>query len=60
MSIVTQLTADELRRIRRDLQANLGLIRVDSPARVPITAQLSAIDTELTRRSAGSTETAIS
>lgn len=38
---VTLLTADELRRIKRDLQANLGLIRPDSPARVPITAQLS-------------------
>ena len=57
---VTQLTLDELRRVQRDLQASLGLTRPDSPYRVPITAQLTAIDTELARRSAGSTETASS
>jgi hypothetical protein len=44
---VTTLTADELRRIKRDLQANLGLIRPDSPVRGPIMAQLNACDTEL-------------
>jgi hypothetical protein len=46
------MTADELRRVRRDLQASLSLIRADSPMRIPITAQLSAIDAELAERGA--------
>jgi hypothetical protein len=47
---VTGLTARQLERARRELQANLALVRPDSPARVPILAQMSAIDTELARR----------
>jgi hypothetical protein len=47
---VTMLTAYELRRIKRDLQANLGLIRPDSLVRGPIMAQLNAVDTELAER----------
>ena len=49
---VTRLTAGELERARRDLTASLALTRPDSPARVPILAHLSAIDTELARRDA--------
>ena len=47
---VTGLTARQLERARRELQANLALVRPDSPARVPILAQMSAIETELARR----------
>ncbi len=46
-------TADELDRTRRELRASLGLARPDSPARVPILAHISAIDTELAERTAG-------
>ena len=48
---VSRLTAHELERARRELQANLALVRPDSPARVPIQARISAIDTELAERS---------
>jgi hypothetical protein len=44
---VTGLTAAELDRTRRELQASLALVRPDSPARVPIIAHMAAIDTEL-------------
>lgn len=47
------LTAGELERARRELQASLALARPDSPARVPILAHLSAIDAELAARGAG-------
>lgn len=47
---VTALTAAELQRARRELQASLALARPDSPARGPITAQLAAINAELARR----------
>ena len=47
---VSGLTASELERTRRELAANLALVRPDSPARAPILAQISAIDTELARR----------
>ena len=47
---VGQLTTAELERIKRELQANLGLINPHSPAHVPIQAHMQAIDTELTRR----------
>jgi hypothetical protein len=46
------LTASELGRIRRELAASLALARPDSPARVPILAQMSAIDAELAARAA--------
>jgi hypothetical protein len=49
---VSGLTAGELERARRELRASLALVRPDSPARVPIMAQMSAIDTELDARTA--------
>ena len=50
------LTAGELDRTRRELPASLALARPDSPARVPILAHLSAIDSELAGRGAGTAE----
>lgn len=47
---VSGQTADQLVRARRELAASLALVRPDSPARVPILAHLSAIDTELATR----------
>src|SRR5260370_42070925 len=47
---VRQLTTAELERVKRELQANLGLITHDSPARVPIQAHMRAIDTALAER----------
>jgi hypothetical protein len=49
---VKALTASELDRARRELQASLALVRPDSPARVPILAHMTAIDTELAGRDA--------
>jgi hypothetical protein len=50
---VRQLTTAELERVKRELQANLGLITDDSPARVPIRAHMRAIDAELAERADG-------
>lgn len=50
------LTAGELDRARRELQASLALARLDSPARVPILAHLSAIEAELAALGAGRAE----
>ena len=47
---VSGLTAGELERARRELRASLALVRPGSPARVPILAQMSAIDRELSER----------
>ena len=47
---VSGLTTGELERTRRELAANLAMVRPDSPARGPILAHISAIDTELARR----------
>ena len=47
---VKQQTTAELERVKRELQANLGLVTADSPARVPIQAHMRAIDTELAVR----------
>lgn len=47
---VRQLTTSELDSVKRQLQANLGLITADSPARVPIRAHMRAIDAELAER----------
>jgi hypothetical protein len=44
---VSGLSVAELERTRRELQASLTLARPGSPVRVPIEAQMSAIDTEL-------------
>jgi hypothetical protein len=48
---VTALTGRELQQARRELSASLALARPDSPARVPILAQMTAIDAELAARS---------
>jgi len=47
---VTTLTGRELEQARRDLAASLALTRPDSPVRVPILAQMTAIDAELAGR----------
>jgi hypothetical protein len=47
---VTALTSRELEQARRELAASLALARPDSPARVPILAQMTAIDAELAAR----------
>jgi hypothetical protein len=47
---VSGLTAGELGRTRRELAANLALVRPDSPARAPILAHIGAIDNELAGR----------
>ena len=46
------LTAEELDRTRRELQASLTLARPGSPIRKPILAHLAAIETELSSRAA--------
>lgn len=46
---VSGLTAAQLERTRRDLQVSLALAPPGSPARVPILAEMTAIDTELAR-----------
>ncbi|GEM_PF-2860055 len=48
---VASLTAGELEQTKRDLAASLALVRPDSPVRVPILAQMTAIDAELAGRS---------
>jgi hypothetical protein len=50
---VSELTAGELERARRDLQVSLALAWPGSPVRGPIQAQMSAIDAELAGRAAG-------
>ena len=47
---VRQQTTADLERVKRELQANLGLITDDSPAHVPIQAHMRAIDSELAER----------
>lgn len=49
---VTALTGRELEQARRELAASLALARPGSPARVPILAQIKAIDAELVGRPA--------
>jgi hypothetical protein len=44
------MTTYELQRAKRDLAASLALADPGSPVRVPIEAQLSAIDTEESER----------
>lgn len=48
---VTGMTSPELQRARRHLQVSLALAFPGSPVRVPILEELTAIDTELERRS---------
>jgi hypothetical protein len=48
--VASGLTGRELERARRELAASLGLSRPGSLVRVPIQAQLSAIDAELAGR----------
>jgi hypothetical protein len=47
---VTRMTAAELERARRELQASLALARPDPPARGPILAHLNAVNAELAER----------
>jgi hypothetical protein len=47
---VSGMTSAELQRARRDLEVSLALAFPGSPVRVPILAQLSAIDAELHQR----------
>jgi len=47
---VTRLTAGKLEQASLELQASLALARPDSPARGPLLAHLSAVDTELAGR----------
>jgi hypothetical protein len=49
---VSRLTAVQLERARRELRASLALARPDSTARIPIAAQLQAIDAEIAARAA--------
>ena len=49
---VSSLTAVQLERARRELRASLALARPDSPARIPMTAQLHAVDAEIVARAA--------
>ena len=44
------LSASELEGTRRALAASLALARPDSPIRIPIEAQLTAIDAEVAER----------
>jgi hypothetical protein len=43
-------TADELKRARRDLALNLGLISPRSPVHIPVQRRISVIDAELKER----------
>jgi hypothetical protein len=45
------LPMDDLHQTRRDLAVSMALTRPGSPAAIPITANLNAIDAELARRS---------
>lgn len=49
---VTALTSRELEQARRELAVSLALARPGSSVRVPILAQMKAIDAELAGRSA--------
>lgn len=50
---VRGMSAGDLERARRELSASLALARPRSPVRVPIAAQMSAIDAELATQTAG-------
>lgn len=47
---VSGMTPAELQRARRDLQVSLALAFPGSPVRVPILAEMHAIDAELDQR----------
>jgi hypothetical protein len=47
---VTALTAGELERARRELEASLALARPDSAIRLPILTRLRAVHAELAER----------
>ena len=47
---VGSLTAAQLERAKRDLQISLALAPPGSTVRVPILAEMTAIDTELAER----------
>jgi hypothetical protein len=50
---VSEMTTGELERIRRELAASLALARPGSMTRVPVMAQIHAINAELTSRGGG-------
>jgi hypothetical protein len=50
---VSEMTSAELERAKRQLEASLALARPGSKTSVPITAQISAIDSELADRAKG-------
>lgn len=52
---VSGLTARELRRARRELEASLALARPGSMTSVPVLAQIRAIDRELAERARAGT-----
>ena len=47
---VSNLTAAQLERARRDLEISLALVFPGSPARVTILTEITAIDAELAER----------
>ena len=49
---VEAYTLDELAEVRRGLAASLALVRPNSPARIPILAQMAAIDVRLAQLAA--------
>ena len=49
---MARLTSGDLERTRRELTATPALARPDSAVRVPILAQMKAIETELAGRAA--------
>ena len=49
---VSGMTSGDLEQARRELRASPALARPDSPTRAPVLAHISAIDTELTERTA--------
>jgi hypothetical protein len=49
-----EMTVPELQRVKRDLRACLGLLVPGSPAVIPVTGELTAIDAELARREGSS------
>ncbi len=47
---VSGLSTKDLEQTRRDLAANLAFLLPGSPAQVPVSAHLRAVNAELTRR----------
>jgi hypothetical protein len=56
---VSAMTAAELERARRDLEVSLALAFPDSPVRVSIAAEMSAVDRELGKRARNDDQTSV-